>query len=191
MKKFFLLLTVMTLTACASSSPAPETNTYLLRPDVTPVQGEQTAPMDIGIGRIALASYLAGAGIVVRTEGDRVRSARQHIWAEPLDTALKVYLRDTISAELGYAVSLDSGVRQSWDYRIDIYVDQMHGGMDGEAVLDASWKVIDVETSAALTAQRFAQTTQQSGTGYDALVEAQKALLNQLAAAIASSVEQM
>jgi uncharacterized lipoprotein YmbA len=187
MRQLVIILGLFCLTACTGSSSVPRTHAYLLRADVQVADGEQTAPVNVGIGRVALASYLGQSGIVLQTGPDEVRAARQHIWAEPLDDAVRIYLRDAVSDGLGYPVSGDAARRQTWDYRIDVGIDQFHGSLDGDVVIDASWIIIDTATQQQLAKHRFKQTAAQSDDGYEALIAAKKSLLNELAGAIAAS----
>jgi uncharacterized lipoprotein YmbA len=187
MRQLVIILGLFCLTACTGSSSIPKTHAYLLRADVQVPNGEQIAPVNVGIGRVALASYLDQSGIVLQTGPDEVHAARQHIWAEPLDDAVRIYLRDAVSAGLGYPVSGDAARRQTWDYRIDVGIDQFHGSLDGDVVIDASWIIIDTATQQQLARHRFQQTAAQSDDGYEALIAAKKSLLNELAGAIAAS----
>jgi uncharacterized lipoprotein YmbA len=164
---------------------------YLLRADVELPQGEQLAPLDIGIARVGLAGYLGQAGVVLATDDGTVRAARQHIWAEPLDQAIRVYLRDAVSAELGYPISADTARRLSWDYRVDVRIDQLHGSLDGEVTLVALWSVMEANSQQELGNYRFESVQPQPETGYDSTVATQKLLLSDLAAEIAASLEQL
>ena len=187
MRHQFIILGVLFLVGCAGSSSMPQTHTYLLRADVSAGSGELVAPVNVGIGRVALANYLDQSGIVLQTGPDEIRAARQHLWAEPLDSALRIYLRDAVSADLAYPVSGDSARRQTWDYRIDVGVDQFHGSLAGDVMIDASWIIMDTSTQKELTRHRFQQQSAQADDGYESLVASQKELLNSFAAAIAAS----
>ena len=123
--------------------------------------------------------------------GHLERAARQHLWAEPLDSSIRLFLRDAISAHLGYPVSVDIGRRQSWNYRVDIRIDKWHGSLAGEADILASWVLIDVANDNELSRYRFEQTGALKADGYDALVAAQTELLDALAAAIAASLKEI
>ena len=68
---------------------------------------------------------------------------------------------------------------------IDVMVDQMHGDGSGAALLVAYW---DIGTDTQTRSFRFAETQPLADSGYDALVQAQEALLQRLAEAIAASL---
>jgi uncharacterized lipoprotein YmbA len=179
---------VLALAGCAGGSKAPEPVFYLLRADVNLPDGAENPPVRIGINRVSVADYLGEAGIVVGTSGGQVRAARQHLWAEPLDASIRLYLRDVISAELGYPVSADTGRRQAWEYRVDVHIDRWHGSLDGNVRLQASWALIDNAADDELARYRLEREGVLASDGYDALVRAQTGLLDELARAMAASV---
>ena len=187
-----LLLASLLLAGCSGSDKkAAEPNFYLLRAQAQVPDGPQNPPVEVVINRVLVADYLGQAGIVIATNDDQIRSARQHLWAEPLDSSIRLFLRDTISAELGYPVSADIGRRRSWDYRVDIRIDEWHGSLAGEARILASWVVIDVTNDRELSRYRFEKTGVLNADGYNALVAAQSDLLQALAAAIAASLKEI
>jgi uncharacterized lipoprotein YmbA len=184
-----LSLAILMLAACGGGSKAvKEPNFYLLRANEGALTSAPLGPFVLGINRIALADYLAQPGIVVATEGSQVRPARQHLWAEPLDFSLRLFIRDAVSSRVGYAISADTGRRQEWDYRLDVRIDEWHGSLAGQTRIDASWIVIDMTSDEQIIRRRFQQTGVLSDDGYDALVATQTELLDALAAAIAESL---
>lgn len=190
-KLALLLLAPLLLAGCSGGKKAPETTYYLLRAEAAVPGGLQDPLVPIGINRVSLADYLGQAGIVVSTGGDRLRSARQHLWAEPLDSSIRLFLRDAISSDLGYPISADLGRRQSWQYRVDVRIDEWHGSLAGDVRIVASWLLIDVSTDSELSRYRFEQTGALAADGYDALVAAQTRLLDAFAAQIADSLREL
>jgi len=84
--------------------------------------------------RVSIADYLGQSGVVVTSSGNQMRVASQHRWAEPLDSSIRLFLRDAITAERGYPIYADTSQRLSWDYQIDIRIDEWHGSLDGDLV---------------------------------------------------------
>jgi len=166
-----------------------EPSFYLLRSEARAPDGLKKPPVDVGINRVSVADYLGQQGIVVATSSGQVRPARQHLWAESLDSSIRLFLQDAISVELGYPVSADTGRRRSWQYLVDIRIDEWHGYLDGEARILASWVLIDVASDKVLSRNRFEQTGALKADGYDALVAAQTELLDTLAVAVAESLK--
>jgi uncharacterized lipoprotein YmbA len=189
MRLLFLTFAACVIVGCASSSPGPEKQQYLLRADVTLPDGPQQVPARVGIGRVVLADYLDQPGIVVLTEGNKVRAARQHYWAEPLQMGINLYMRDALTARTGYTVSADTARRLNWQYRLDIGIDRLHGTLDGQVRLVAGWSIINTAMDTEIAQYRFDRSTQQQEDGYDSLVAAEVSLLAQLADEIAASLD--
>jgi len=184
------ILTAWLLAGCfGGGNRVSEPEFYLLRADVQLPDGPQAPAVTVGIARVSIADYLGQAGIVVASGGNQVRPARQHLWAEPLDSSIRLFLRDAISSELGYPIYGDTAKRLSWDYRIDIRIDEWHGSLEGDVKMLASWTVIDVSNDTELVRHRFERMIGMTDDGYDALVEAQKSLLSELAVAISASLD--
>jgi uncharacterized lipoprotein YmbA len=192
MRAFVALLPVcLLLAACAGGTKAPDPTFYLLRSEARAPDGLKKPAVDIGINRVSVADYLGQQGIVVATNGGQIRPARQHLWAESLDSSIRLFLQDAISVELGYPVSADVGRRRSWKFLVDVRIDEWHGSLDGEARILASWVLIDVSKDRVLSRHRFEQTGALKADGYDALVAAQTDLLDALAVEIAMSLKEI
>lgn len=188
MRPIAIALFAAVLVACAGS--APERNLYLLRSASTDASGRIEAPVRVGLGSILVAPYLDQAGIVVETEAGQVHAAREHRWAEPLDAGLRSYLRAEISGALGFAVSTSQAGGPPWDFTVNVYVDRLHGTMEGAAVLDAGYRITPRAGSGGAVEYRFSQSTSLAREGYPGLVEAQRRLARGLAAAIAASLQE-
>ena len=185
-----LVPALLVLAGCAGGAKnVSEPTFYLLRSVARAPEGLQKPPVDVGINRVTVADYLGQQGLVVATSSGQVRPARQHLWAESLDSSIRLFLQDAISVALGYPVSADSGRRRSWQYLVDIRIDQWHGYLDGEARILASWVLIDVARDRVLSRHSFEQNGALKADGYDALVEAQTDLLDALAGAVADSLK--
>tara|TARA_R110001592_G_scaffold337300_1_gene623676 strand:+ start:292989 stop:293540 length:552 start_codon:yes stop_codon:yes gene_type:complete len=175
------LIAVLLLGAC-SGQPVTQEN-YLLRPAVAP--GSATAVVESGyaLGAIRVANYIDQPGLVITRGDGKIHSARNHVWAEPLQVSLRRYLAVEVSGSSGrdIAASTSSATKT----RIDVTIDELHGNGSGAAVLVAYWDVAGDEGSKSF---RFAEDEALSGDGYDALVNAEEALLKRLAKAIAASL---
>jgi len=179
-------LSVVLLVACAGSSTL--STQYLLRAEPAERSGRVEAPVRVGLGRIDVAPYLDQSGIVVETEAGQVQAAREHQWAESLDAGLHSYLRAEMSAALGYDVSGSPADLAQWDYTVEVYVDRLHGTMDGTAVLDASYRITPRAGAGDVAAYRFSRSAPLPREGYPGLVDAEADLVRQLAQAIAASL---
>ncbi len=179
--RIMCVIAAVLLTAC--SSQPPQTTTYLLRSEVGATSGTQLADSGIALGNVRVASYIDQPGLVLATGDGTIHSARNHVWAEPLQVSLRRHLATEISAASGrdIAASVTPGTKS----RIDVTVDQMHGNGSGAAVLVAYW---DIGSGTQTRSYRFSEQQSLADSGYDALVRAEETLLKRLAQAIAASL---
>jgi uncharacterized lipoprotein YmbA len=175
------LIAVLALAAC--SSQPPQTQTYLLRPQVPAGAATPLVDSGIALGTIRVASYIDQPGLVLASGDSKVHAARNHLWAEPLQVSLRRYLATQVSTGSGREVAVSSS--ESTRTRINVSVDQLHGDNNGTAVLVAYW---DVVSESGTRTFRFSEQQSLSGDGYDALVAAEETLLQRLADAISASL---
>jgi len=185
MKRLLVILVVF-IAGCGGKTP--ELKQYLLRADAPEQTGER-APANTGIGELTVAHYIDNPGLVLESSNGEVRVARHHQWAEPLRESLRAYLANEIATVSGRAIASHKHKASSWKRRIDIHIDQLHGNVDGDAILVARWEVVDTTKLSFLAEKQFADTEPLSGDGYEALVHAEKTLLSRLAVAIAATVK--
>ncbi len=179
------LVLLLCLVGCASAPP--EDSYYLLRVQ-PPADLDSTDPLPVALGRIAIPPYLDRVGLVVQTDEHRIREARYHRWAEPLDEGTWFYLRERISSELGRSLDPGPGLGKSVRYRVDIRINEFHGTLDGQARLVARWSVRELDEDTVVETQRFSESRVQDGEGYPGLVNTATELLDELAATIARTL---
>jgi uncharacterized lipoprotein YmbA len=179
-----LIMAVALLLGACSSQPAEPTRYYLLRTPVAVESGQQEAEPAYALGRVEVATYIDQSGLVQETSGGEIHLARHHQWAEPLRVSLRRFLATGIGAELGQPVALMTTSLEVG--RVDVTIDQLHGNSRGEAVLVAFWEVTSVD--GAVSSHQFSEIRALSRDGYAALVEAEQALLQQLARRIGQSI---
>lgn len=182
-----LIIPILALFAVGCAGKTPELKQYLLRTE-TPGQIGQRAPATTGIGNLTVASYIDALGLVLEASDGEVRAARHNQWAEPLRESLRSFLASEVSAATGRAIGSYEYRESNWKRRIDIHIDQLHGGADGSARLVAYWAVIEAGNLIILYESGFSDSEPLSGGGYDALVRAEKKLLSRLAAAIGETL---
>jgi uncharacterized lipoprotein YmbA len=180
------LFTALLLLACAS--PPPTTIQYLLRAELPAVSSQIETPATIGLARVSVAPYLRRPGLVVESGDHQVRPARYHVWAEPLSAGLRRYLRTEISNGLGYAIRSNPSQRATWDFAVDITIDQFHGTLDGEAKIAAGWRITRADGS-EVAAFVHSMTEPLATGGYQGMIDAEIALARELAAQITASLE--
>ncbi len=189
MRRLTLAL-ALCLAACATAPP-PEHSYYLLRAEVPADLASAEGSALLGIGTVSIAPYLDRSGIVVQVADHRVREARYHLWAEPLDRGIRTYLSDRVAALLGRALNNGSNRVDQWAYRLDVSIEEFHGTLNGEARLVAQWSLIDTAREKLIASQRLVRTKPQTVDGYPGLIEVQTALLDELATEIATALRRV
>lgn len=181
--RILIVLTISLLAACASAPP--EHSTYLLRSDKGVESRQLSFDSGIYLGGLTLADYIDQPGLVLDQGKGKIHAARFHQWAEPLRVSLRQFLSAEISAQLGRDVSAYKPADKA-DQRVDVNIDQLHGNNNGEAVLLAGWSI---STEEGTQTHQFSARVALDADGYDALVAAEKNLLQQLATAIAGTLK--
>lgn len=184
-----LLVVALVVLACAGGSPTQ--TSYLLGATSPGSTGRVEAPVRVALGRIAVAPYLDQVGIVVETDEGQVRAARLHRWAEPLPAGIRSSLRVEISAALGYDVSATRTGGVDWDFVVDVNVERFHGTMRGTAVLDVSYVISRLSGRADVSEYRFGSSLPLPQAGYPGVVEAEAALVRELARSIANALREL
>lgn len=180
-----LALSLMCMMACAGA-PSPKT-LYLLRYDASfPTKLTPSWPR-VGLRDVAVAAYLDQPGLVVETAASEVRPAQNHLWAEPLDKGLTIFLRAAIASTLGEEVGMAARSAGDWEQSVFVSVEQFHGTMAGNAVLVATFWITPA-SGAVPSEYRFAQSLPLESEGYAGLVQVERILAERLAAAIAATL---
>jgi uncharacterized lipoprotein YmbA len=178
---------VLLVLACGGSV-TPNT-LYLLRAEAPGSTVWVEGPPRVGLGRVVIAPYLDQSGVVLETAPREVTPARDHQWAEPLDEALELFLRDEISNALGEQVGVDPADRDRWVHTVNVFVQSFHGTLEGTAVLDAFYRI--ESRAGKIETRRFARSQPLAREGYGGLVDAQADLARQLARAIADALREI
>ena len=176
---------LMLVVGCAGAPP--ERTEYLLRFD-SPAP-EQLVPHEprVGLRGVTVADYLRQPGLVVETGPNEVRPAQAHLWAEPLQDGLRIFLRAAITSILGEEVGMTTRRAQDWEQSVYVFVERFHGSMSGDAILVASFQITPA-AGAPTREFRFSGSTPLESKGYAALVDAERRLAEELATAIASAL---
>lgn len=180
--RLVFVLLVMLVTGCASQPAEP--TYYLLRSDQPLPSGALRASTTFALGSVEIAPYLDQAGLVMETTGGQMRPASHHLWAEPIFDGVRNLLTTEI-AQAGGQELLPAKLSAA-DTVVNIRIDQLHGTLDGKALIVAYWWLVRDDKVLALN--RFSQSQALSASGYQPLVEAEKLLLAQLARSIAEQL---
>jgi hypothetical protein len=181
MKVAYTLLLVL-LAGCASQVAEP--NYYLLRSDQAQASSTLATSQNYSLGTVEIAAYLDQPGLVVETNDGRMRPAAQNLWAEPIYDGVRNLLSTEIAVSTGQQLLPTKLARDTT--MVNIRIDVLHGTLDGKAQLVAYWWL--VRDDKVLVMNRFAQERMLASSGYSALVDAEKALLTELANQIGSAL---
>lgn len=182
------LALVALLAVGCSSTPTPSTY-YLLRGELDERTVRVTAVPRVGLGNLVVASYLLSSeGIMLETGDGRIQPAATHLWAETLDLGLRWYLRGEISRELDEPIGVGIVNPIPWQYTIDVIVSRLHATMEGTALIEARFAIVPRGAPGELRVTDFARTIPLAREGYGGVVEAEKALLAELAKLVADEV---
>lgn len=176
------LLLVVLLSGCASQPIEP--TYYLLRSGQAQSSGALQPSTQYSLGTVEIAPYLDQPGLVMETSAGEMRPASHHLWAEPIFDGVRNFLATEIAQAKGQELlptKLNSNTTA-----VNVRIDQLHGTRDGHVRMVAYWWL--VRDNKVLALNRFSESQTQTASGYHALVEAEKALLAQLAQRIAASL---
>nr|WP_319555027.1 ABC-type transport auxiliary lipoprotein family protein [uncultured Vibrio sp.] len=189
MKRVFLLMSAL-LVGCSS---APETtgSVYLL--PQTESQGPSSAVVTerplLVVRPVELASYLDGSGIVYRTSESQIIQAKQNQWAQSISEQITQRIIDDLRQKQSHywPVKVHSLIDQSSENKLQLSLHKFNGNYQGNAELEGEWMLIDANGQVKNRSQvKILMPLQDEG--YDALVSALSAGLNNLTDNIAQQL---
>lgn len=189
MKRVFLL--VSALLAGCSSAPESTGSMYLLP------QSESQLPSNAVITErpllvvrpVELASYLNNSGIVYRTSESQIIQAKHNQWAQSISEQItQRVIADLRQKQNHYwPVKVHSLLDQSGENKLQLSLNKFNGNYQGNAELEGEWMLIDAEGKVKRRSQIKIIVPLQDE-GYDALVNALSAGLNNLTDNIAQQL---
>ena len=180
----FSLIVFILLPSCSSST---KHNYYLLSPSGA---ASVNHGVGIGVGPIVTAAYLDRPYLIFQTSDNTLDINEDHEWAGNLEDQLTRVLGTNIGRKVNSAnVQSYPWVRDSeLDYQIAVDVKRFHGTNNGEALLEASWRVYKLPGSRKLKSKSVIMTEPFGEDGFASLVAAQSRLIDRLSTEIASSL---
>lgn len=176
------------LCGCSIGSRSPAPTYYLLTARGQPGHSG-AADFAVGVGPVRVAPFLARSDIAVHSGGSGMQINDGERWGEPLEHGIQRVLLQNLHALTG-AETRNFPWRQSgiprYAVRIDV-IDLDRLG-DGNAVLEVSWLLEDMQQSKVLNTRQQQLKTPVGGTGSAALAEAYSELFSQLAQQIAAAL---
>ncbi|MFC7337253.1 membrane integrity-associated transporter subunit PqiC [Haloferula chungangensis] len=182
-----LSLLVLALAAWTLSSCSSGLSYYILTPEGPAPSGGGSG---IGVGPVSIAAYLDRENLVFQESGNRLAVAESHRWAGDLEDNISSVLATNLGRQLKtgnvrtYPWADDGDLR----YQISIDVRQLHGTADGDAFIEAAWRVYSLPDRRMIASKSWTGTEPMTVDGYDELAAAESRLLSRLAAEIARSL---
>lgn len=176
------LLLVVLLSGCASQAVEP--SYYLLRSNQDLPSSQLNPSVDFALGTIQIAPYLNQLGLVIEIADSQIRPAVNHLWAEPIYDGVRTLLTTDISHANGQELMPAKHSKNATV--VNIRIDKLDGTLDGKAKIVAYWWL--VRNGEVVDLHRFSKSRSLKADGYRAMVDAETALLEELAENIAASM---
>jgi uncharacterized protein len=174
-----ILLSILLFASCADPK-----SFYVLSAEGPPPSG---GGMGVGVGPVSLAGYIDRPNLVFQETGNRMAVAESHRWAGDLEENIARVTANNLGRQLGtgnvrvYPWGNDGELR----YQVSLDIRHLHGTDNGEAVIDAAWRVYSLPDRRMIVSKSWAGTEEMTADGYDAMAAAESRLLARLAAEIA------
>ena len=166
---------------------APSKSYYLLTPaGPLPAGGGR----GIGVGPVSLPAYLNRPNLVFKQSSNLLAVSESHRWAGDLEDNISSVLAINLGRRLGtgnvrtYPWASDKELR----YQISVDIRQLHGTAEGDAYLEASWRVYSLPSRAMVTSRSWSGTEPLKKDGYEELAAAESRLLDRLSAQISKGL---
>lgn len=141
----------------------------------------------IGVGPVMVAEYVDRPNLVVAESEHQLGVAENHRWAGDLSSAIARVTAANLGRRWGtgnvrtYPWRDEDGLRK----QVVLDIRQFHAGADGDAILEAGWRVYALPERRLLVSRTFTGRESLESDGYPAMVAAQSRLLSRLADEIA------
>lgn len=144
----------------------------------------------VGVGPVSLAGYLDRPNLVFQESGNRMSVAESHRWAGDLEENIARVTATNLGRRLGtgnvrvYPWGSDTELR----YQVSLDIRQLHATADGDAVLDAAWRVYSLPDRRMVVSKSWSGTEPLKVDGYEEMAAAESRLLARLASEIAATL---
>ena len=183
MKKFIAFLFCLLLAGCGTSG-----NFYVLAPAGKP---PSRGGPGIGVGPVTMADYLVDRPyLVFQSTPTKMETSDAHQWAGDLESNFK----RALGTDLGYRRGSANVQEYPWEreselsYQVAVDVKRFHGTAEGDAVLEASWRVYSLPDSRLIGSGTTILTEPLQEDGFEKLAEAQSRLVDKFAIVLAKEM---
>ena len=188
MKKIYLLIPFLLLTACVATGVSQPSKFYNLQSADTGAYTNSRIRGNVGVMEITLADYLDKPQIVT-TKPNMIELdiSENNRWSESLSTMIQRVMADDLAYYLPKAaVKPRTSARENFNYLVQIELNKFDGSWNKNVVLEAWWSIKNA--SGQVIRQQKTVLSAPLGNGYDDLVKVQSRLLSDLAEKIARSL---
>jgi len=183
-----ICLSATVLSSCfLVSCGAPAKNYYFLTPAGPPPSQSGKA---IGVGPVSIPAYINQPNIVFQETGNRLNISESNHWAGDLEDNIT----SVIAQDLARWMKTGNYRTYPWSndkelqYQITVDIRQLHGTPDGDAYIDASWRVYSLPDRRIISSRSWSGREALRHDGYEELVAAESRLLDRLAAQISKGL---
>lgn len=142
------------------------------------------------MGPVVLAEYINRPNLVLQESENAISVASDHRWAGDLAAGVS----RVMAANLGRRLNTGNVQAYPWqrdneiDHQVVIDIRQLHGGADGYAIIEASYRVYSLPGRNLVVSKNFTAKEPLEKDGYESLVAAESRLLARLADVISAAM---
>lgn len=187
-RKCLLTLTAVTTLVLAPSCDTTLDHKYYILSPAGPAPARQG--IGIGVGPVITAPYLDRPYLIFQDSENTLEINEYHEWAGDMHNEFARVLATNIGrkANTGNIQTYPWSSDAELSYQIAVDVKRFHGTADGDAILEASWRIYKLPGSQLVTSKSTTITEPLNQDGFKALVAAQSIIIDRLATKITTSL---
>jgi len=187
-KNLLLTLAAITTLGVGTSCDTTLDHKYYILSPAGPAPARQG--IGIGVGPVITAPYLDRPYLIFQDSENTLEINEYHEWAGDMHNEFARVLATNIGRKTNtgnlqtYPWASDAEIT----YQVAVDVKRFHGTADGNAILEASWRIYKLPGSRLITSKSTTITEPLEKDGFQALVAAQSRLIDRLSTKITTSI---
>lgn len=183
-----ITITALVLLAALPSCTTTLNHKYYILSPAGPAPSHQG--VGIGVGPVITAPYLDRPYLIFQSSENTLEINEYQEWAGDMHSEFARVLATNIGRKVNtgnlqtYPWAKDSEIR----YQVAVDVKRFHGTANGDAILEATWRVYKLPESKLLISNSTTMLEPLAKDGFEALAAAQSRLVDRLAAKITTSI---
>ena len=183
-------LAAAVLAGCKLAGPAPREYVLGTQPEPAPRSMVETGRPLVEVRRVQLPDYLDRTAVLQR-RGNQLAPSETSRWGERLSVGVTRALADSLATQLpDMSVTASQPLIGHPSKRVIIDVLEFEPRADQRVVLVARWSILDGASPKILTSQQTSLVEAIAGAGDEAVVSAMSRAVEQLAGAVAASLQE-